>query len=89
MSHTHDAKQETLGPTEYQYTVVFESAEEGGYVVHIPALGIATQGEDLNEARDMAHDAITGYIESLQKHGEPIPREEATSERLTVTVSAS
>jgi antitoxin HicB len=89
MSHIQDAKKEALGSTEYRYTVVFESAEEGGYVVHIPALGIATEGETLEEARSMAHDAITGYIESLQKHGEPIPREEASSERLTVTVSDS
>ena len=48
---------------EYTYTVLFEPAEEGGYVVTVPALpGCVTQGETLEEAREMATDAILGYI---------------------------
>ena len=62
----------------YRYTVIFESAEEGGYVVHVPALnGLATQGETLEEARAMARDAIEGYIECLKDKGLPIPTEDA------------
>ena len=62
----------------YRYTVIFEPAEEGGYVVHVPALhGLATQGETLEEARDMARDAIEGYIECLKDTGIPIPTEDA------------
>ena len=57
-----------------RYTVLFEPAEEGGYVVQVPALpGLWTQGETLAEARDMAKDAIVGYVESLLKAGETIP----------------
>lgn len=56
---------------EYEYTVVFEAAEEGGYVVTVPALpGLTTEGDTLEEARAMAVDAIRGYLESLRKHGE-------------------
>ena len=61
----------------YRYTVVFEPAEEGGYVVHVPALdGIATQGETLDEAREMAKDLIIGYLEALAKDGTPAPTED-------------
>lgn len=62
----------------YRYTVIFEPAEEGGYVVHVPALnGLATQGETIEEAREMAREAIEGHIESLVAHGDPVPIESA------------
>lgn len=59
----------------YDYTVVYVPDADGGYVAEVPALGIATQGETMEEARAMAQDAIRGYIESLEKAGEPVPRE--------------
>lgn len=60
----------------YQYTVVFEPAEEGGYVVTVPALpGCVTQGDTFEEALEMAQDAIECYLGSKIKHREPIPRE--------------
>lgn len=53
---------------EYSYTVLFEPAEEGGFVVTCPALpGLVTEGDTLEEARAMAQDAIRVYLESLQK----------------------
>lgn len=76
----------------YRYTVVFEPAEEGGYVVHVPALpGCVTEGETLDEARAMAQDAILGYLESLRKHGDEIPRElgEPLTESVAVTLSTA
>jgi predicted RNase H-like HicB family nuclease len=61
----------------YRYTVVFEQAEEDGYIVRVPALpGLITEGDSFEEARAMARDAIKGYLESLAKDGEPIPEEE-------------
>ncbi len=31
---------------EYEYTVIFEPAEEGGWLAHVPALnGLTTEGE--------------------------------------------
>ena len=60
---------------EYNYTVLFEPAEEGGYVVTCPALpGLVTEGDTLEEARERARDAIRGYLESLVKGGLAIPR---------------
>ena len=75
---------------EYRYTVVFEPAEEGGFVVTVPALpGLVTEGDSLEEAREMVKDAIRGYLESLQKHGEEIPLEqgEPVTERVLVSLS--
>ena len=63
-------------PEEYQYTVLFEPAEEGGYVVTCPALpGLITEGDSLEDAHEMARDAIRGYLESLRKDGLPIPQD--------------
>lgn len=59
-----------------RFTVVFEKAEEGGYIVRVPALpGCMTQGETFEEAERMAKDAIRAYCASLRKHREPIPTE--------------
>jgi len=59
---------------EYSYTVLFEAAEEGGFVVTCPALpGLVTEGDTLEEARRMAQDAIRAYLESLHKDHQPIP----------------
>ena len=62
--------------SEHRYTMLFEPAEEGGYVVTCPALpGLVTEGDTLDEAREMARDAIRGYLESLHKDGVPIPED--------------
>lgn len=61
---------------EHQFTVLFEPAEEGGYVVTCPALpGLVTEGDTLEEARAQAEDAIRGYLESLRKDGLPVPQD--------------
>jgi antitoxin HicB len=67
---------EAVRTKEYHFTVLFEPAEEGGYVVTCPALpGLVTEGDTLEEAREMARDAIKAYLESLQKDGRPIPQD--------------
>ena len=74
---------------QYNYTVVFEPATEGGYVVTVPALpGLVTEGDTIEEARAMVKDAIRGYLENLIKHGEEIPIEPgpASVERIAINV---
>jgi antitoxin HicB len=67
------------------FRVVMTRDETGGYVVTCPALpGLVTEGDTLEEARAMAVDAITGYLESLRKDGEPIPTDESITEEITV-----
>ena len=59
-----------------RFTVVFEQAEEGGFIARVPALpGCVTQGETLEEAERMVRDAIKGYCASLRKHSQPTPRD--------------
>jgi predicted RNase H-like HicB family nuclease len=70
------------------YTVLMTPDDAGGYVVTCPALpGLVTGGDTLEEARAMAADAISGYIESLQKDGEPIPTDNPIIEEVTVEVA--
>jgi predicted RNase H-like HicB family nuclease len=58
----------------HNYTVLFEPAEEGGYVVTCPALpGVVTEGDSLHEARERVQGAIRAYLESLRKDGLPVP----------------
>src|ERR1700692_2547530 len=74
---------------EYNSPVLFEPAEEGGFVVTCPALpGLVTEGDTLEEARAMAQDAIRGYIESLRTDHLPIPSDKApVKEEIRVLVS--
>jgi antitoxin HicB len=61
---------------EYQFTVIIERQPEGEYLVSVPALpGCYTEGRTLQEARELATDAIRAYCASLLKHDEPIPSE--------------
>jgi len=77
-----------MSTKEYSYTVFFEPAPEGGYIVTVPALpGLVTEGDTLDEAREMARDAIRAYLESLIKDGEPIPEEDnSLQERIKIAV---
>ncbi len=80
-----------MATKEYSYTVFFEPAPEGGYTVTVPALpGLVTEGDTLEEAREMALDAIRAYLESLLKDGEPIPQEEEiVQEKIKIAMDAS
>jgi antitoxin HicB len=70
------------------FTVVLTPDVTGGYVVTCPALpGLVTEGDTLDEARAMAADAIRGYLESLEKDGEPIPVDQSITEQLAVEVA--
>ena len=61
-----------------EYTVIFEPAEEGGYVVSAPAIdGCTTQGETFEEAARNIKDAIKGCLEVLKEEGEEIPQEKS------------
>lgn len=73
---------------QYLYTAVFEPAEEGGFVVTVPALGgLTTQGETMEEARAMVKDAVLGYLEALAKAGEDIPVEHGPAQVEKVAVN--
>ena len=62
-----------------KYTAIFEPAEEGGFVVSVPALpGCMTQGETLEEAKKNLIQAMQCHAESFRREGHRPP--EATEE---------
>ena len=59
------------------YTIVLEPAEEGGFIVHVPALPeVATCGDTEDEALAMAREAIELVLEHRLSRGEEIPVEQ-------------
>lgn len=61
------------------FNVVLRPEPEGGFTAIVPALpGCVTHGRTLEESKEMARDAIVGYIESLRKHNEPVPTDNET-----------
>ena len=67
--------------TERGYRVIYEPLAEGGFQVIVPALpGIVTYGRTLEEAREMAHDAISCHVQGLLKDNEEIPIDPFTAE---------
>lgn len=68
-----------MAKARYRFNIFLRPEPEGGYTALVPALpGCVTYGRTLKEAREMAKDAISGYIASLRKHDEPIPTDDET-----------
>lgn len=55
------------------YPACFYKEKEGGYSVIFPVLGIATCGNDLTEAMNMAVDCLAGYLYDLKLDNEVFP----------------
>lgn len=73
------------------YSVVLEPAEEGGFIVYVPALPeVCTEGDTEAEALEMAKDAIDLVIASRLERGEPIPveQEKPIMREVTITLAA-
>lgn len=57
-----------------KYRIIIEQDEDGMFVAECPNLpGCISQGKTRIEAIENIKDAIKGYLESLEKHNEPIP----------------
>ena len=71
-----------------RYTVVLEPDEEGqGYTVRVPALpGCVTEGSTREEALANAREAIIGFLEALEKAGEPVPAVKEPVDLATVEI---
>lgn len=60
-------------PTEYKVQVIIEP-DGPGFHAYCPALkGLHTCGETEEQALKNAKDAVSAYLQSLIKHGDPIP----------------
>ncbi len=64
----------SMAKARHHFNIMLRPEPEGGYTALVPALpGCVTYGRTVDEAREMAKDAISGYIASLRKHKDPIP----------------
>jgi antitoxin HicB len=66
-----------VGLIEYRlmkYRVYLEQDEDGVFVATCPALpGCVSQGRTRAEATGNIKEAIEGYLQSLRRHGDPVP----------------
>lgn len=57
-----------------KFNVVYEDAGEGWVYAHVPELPeVHTQGETLDQAREMVRDAIELVLRERRERGEAIP----------------
>jgi len=57
-----------------RYRIMIEQDEDEVFVAECRSLpGCVSQGNTREQALENIKDAIRGYLESLKKHGEPIP----------------
>ncbi|WP_296618473.1 type II toxin-antitoxin system HicB family antitoxin [Marivirga sp.] len=69
------------------YRIVLNPDPDGGYTAIVPALaGCITWGKDIQEAKEMAKEAIELYIEDLISSGENVP-DDNNSLELSLTVA--
>jgi antitoxin HicB len=58
-----------------EYPAVFEPAQEGGFVITFPDVdGAISQGDDEQDAREMARDALITMLAHCIRHGKAIQR---------------
>ena len=80
-------------PSQYTYAALFTKEADGGYSVCFPQLdGCYTQGDDFEDARRMAIDAMSLHLYGMEQDGESIPAPELTvdapDEALVVPITA-
>ena len=75
------------GKQVYNYTVILEREEDGGYHAFCPLLkGCHSQGDTFEEAIANITEAVELYLESLMADNQPIPKEDFIVKPLTVLV---
>ena len=57
-----------------KFRVIIQPDNDGVFVAECPSLpGCISQGRTRDEAKANIAEAIAGYVESLEQHGDPIP----------------
>jgi antitoxin HicB len=72
------ANRETVRTISAQYVCTFRPEPEGGYSVRCAAFPeLITQGRTLEEAREMARQALELCLEVYRDEGRPLPKSDA------------
>ncbi len=73
--------------TTYRYTIILDREPDGGFHTYCPALkGCHSQGDSLDEAVENMREAMEAYLESVEAHGDPIPREDLLIKPIEVAI---
>jgi len=76
-------------PIGFRIEIIVEP-DEGSYHAYCPALkGLHTCGETEKEAIQNAKDAASAYLQSLLKHGDPIPVGISVNEGIKTSINTS
>jgi predicted RNase H-like HicB family nuclease len=71
----------------YNYTVLLEKEQDGGYHAFCPILrGCHSQGDTFEETIENITEAIELYLESLIADNQPIPQEDLIVKPLNILV---
>jgi antitoxin HicB len=75
-----------MNDNRHTFTIVLEPAQEGGFIVTVPALPeVGTQGDTYDEAMANAREAIELVIEDRLSRGEAIPADvQPQLDRITI-----
>jgi antitoxin HicB len=72
---------------EYQFTIIIEPCEEGGFFAQCPAFqGCHVQGETYEETMSEMKLAIEAFIADYHEENEPLPNDNITVASLKVAV---
>ena len=56
------------------YLALIETAADASFSAYVPDLpGCVSCGDTIDEARQLIDEAVQLHIESLRRHGEPVP----------------
>lgn len=56
------------------YVVVIEMSADGSFSAYVPDLpGCVSSGNSVDEVRLLVEEAVAIHIDSLRRHGEPVP----------------
>jgi antitoxin HicB len=60
-----------------KYRIIIQQDEDGIFIAKCPSLpGCISQGKTREEVLINIKDAMSGYLQSLKKHNEPLPQVE-------------
>ncbi len=75
---------------QHSYKILLHKEDQGKYTITVPALpGCVTYGNNIDDASNMAKEAIELYIEELKSRNEFIPDDNETLEYSVNTVFLS
>ena len=76
-----------MGEHEYQFTIIMEPCEEGGYYAECPSLpGCHVQGDTYEETLSEMRSALSAFLDDYRNEGEAIPEDSVTVTYLKIAI---